>query len=109
MPTSSQMLKCIVFCQILSNCYRPIQLFRDDANSKEIFLMAGEQANIEITIFEGEIGDIMSPKANYKQMSFIELKRYVLAHRNDEKAWAEFTSRERPYAIYFEADTPLSE
>jgi hypothetical protein len=51
MPTQVQMLKCIVLCQILSNCYRPIQLFRYDANRKEIFLIAGEQGNIEITIF----------------------------------------------------------
>lgn len=52
MPTEPQMLKCIVLCQILSNCYRPIQLFRYDAKRKEIFLVAGEQGSIEITVFE---------------------------------------------------------
>ncbi|MGH2414989.1 MAG: DUF6888 family protein [Microcystaceae cyanobacterium] len=52
MPTDSQMLKCVVLCQILSNCYRPIQLFRYDAERKEIFLIAGEPGTIEITIFE---------------------------------------------------------
>ena len=52
MPTESQLLKCLLLCQILSNCYRPIQLVRYDENRKEIFIIAGELGNIEITIFE---------------------------------------------------------
>jgi hypothetical protein len=52
MPTESQLLKCLVLCQILSNCYRPIQLVRYDENRKEIFIIAGKLGNIEITIFE---------------------------------------------------------
>jgi len=52
MPTESQLLKSLVLCQILSNCYRPIQLIRYDQPRKEIFIIAGEQGNIEITIFE---------------------------------------------------------
>lgn len=46
------MLKCIVLCQILSNCYRPIQLFLYDDQRKEIFIIAGELGSIEINIFE---------------------------------------------------------
>ncbi len=46
------MFKSIVLCQMLSNFYQPIQLFRSDDNKKEIFILAGEQGNIEITIFE---------------------------------------------------------
>lgn len=52
MPTQSQMLKCLMICQTLSNCYRPIQLLRYDARRKEIFIIAGEQGTIEITVFE---------------------------------------------------------
>jgi hypothetical protein len=52
MPTEPQLLKFLVLCQILSNCYRPIQLIRYDAARKEIFIIAGELGNIEITIFE---------------------------------------------------------
>ena len=37
--------------QSLSNFYRPIYLFRYDDRSKEIFIIAGEQENVEITIF----------------------------------------------------------
>ncbi|MEL7039760.1 MAG: hypothetical protein AAFO04_29785 [Cyanobacteria bacterium J06592_8] len=46
------MLQCIVLCQILSNCYQPIQLFRYDDSRKEIFIIAGDRGTIEITIFE---------------------------------------------------------
>ncbi|GBF81343.1 DUF6888 family protein [Aphanothece sacrum] len=53
MPTALQSSKCIILCQILSNCYRPIQLLRYDSKRKEIFVIAGEQGTIEITIFEG--------------------------------------------------------
>jgi hypothetical protein len=42
-------------------------------------------------------------------MSLQELRRYVLAHRDDREAWQEFTARERPNAIYFDADLSLAE
>lgn len=51
MPTKIQMLKAIVVCQWLSNFYRPIYLFRYDQKRQEIYIIAGEQENIEITIF----------------------------------------------------------
>lgn len=50
-----------------------------------------------------------SPKPNFRKMSLQELRRYVLTHRDDEEAWQEFTHRERPNAIYFDTDMPLSE
>ncbi|MCC5637091.1 hypothetical protein LC593_14745 [Nostoc sp. CHAB 5844] len=52
---------------------------------------------------------MISPKPNFSQMSVQELRRYVLAHRDDEEAWQEFTNRERPNAIYFDKDMSLSE
>jgi hypothetical protein len=52
---------------------------------------------------------MMLPKSNFREMSLQELGRYVLVHRDDEQAWEEFTSRERPNAIYFETNMPLSE
>ena len=52
---------------------------------------------------------MISPKPNFKKMSLQELRRYVLAHRDDQEAWQEFTHRERPNAIYFDTDMPLSE
>lgn len=49
------------------------------------------------------------PKPNFSKMSLQELRRYVLAHRDDREAWQEFTERERPNAIYFDTDMPLGE
>jgi hypothetical protein len=54
-------------------------------------------------------GDMTSPKPNYRQMSLQQLRRYVLAHRDDDEAWQEFTHRERPNAIYFDTDLSLLE
>jgi len=51
----------------------------------------------------------MSQKSNFTQMSLSELRSYVLANRNDQEAWKEFTSRPRPNAIYFDGNLPLSE
>ena len=45
------MLQAIVLSQWLSTCYRPIYLFRYDADRQEIFIVAGELENIEITIY----------------------------------------------------------
>jgi hypothetical protein len=52
MPTESQLLKCLILCQILCNYYQPIQLIRFDETRKEIFIIAGELGTIEITIFQ---------------------------------------------------------
>lgn len=52
---------------------------------------------------------MISPQPNFKEMSLQELRRYVLAHRDDREAWQEFTDRERPNAIYFDTDLPLAE
>ena len=51
MPTEKQMLQAMVTCQWLSNFYRPIYLFRYDERIQQIFIIAGEQENIEVTIF----------------------------------------------------------
>ena len=45
------MLQAIVLSQWLSNCYRPIYLFRYDEDRQEVFIVAGEAENIEITVY----------------------------------------------------------
>lgn len=52
---------------------------------------------------------MISPKPNFEQMSLQELRRYVLAHRDDPKAWEEYASRPRTNAVYFEATMSPSE
>jgi hypothetical protein len=56
-----------------------------------------------------EGGGVKLSKSNFNEMSLHELRCYVLSHRDDTKAWQEFTDRERPHAIHFDADMPLQE
>ena len=46
---------------------------------------------------------------NFKAMNLNELRRYVLAHRDDKEAWNEFAARPRPNATLVPADTPIEE
>jgi hypothetical protein len=42
-------------------------------------------------------------------MTLNELRKYVLAHRDDRVAWDEFAARPRPNAVKVSADTPAEE
>ena len=46
---------------------------------------------------------------NFKEMSLVEVRQYVLANRQDKEAWKEFKSRPRENAIVFSADTSVQE
>ncbi|WP_373541532.1 hypothetical protein [Chamaesiphon sp.] len=48
-------------------------------------------------------------KPNFQAMTLNELRRYVLAHREDKEAWDEFAARPRPNAVIVSADTPVEE
>ncbi|MHC5934622.1 DUF6888 family protein [Nostoc sp.] len=48
-PTNEQALACVRVCQMLSNGYRNIQLFRFNELKGYIFILAGD--NIQIMIF----------------------------------------------------------
>lgn len=48
-------------------------------------------------------------KPNFQQMTFAELREYVLSHREDKEAWDEYANRPRPNSILVSADTPLAE
>jgi hypothetical protein len=45
-PTNEQALACVRVCQMLSNYYRDIQLFRYDTQTGEVYIMAGEELQI---------------------------------------------------------------
>ena len=49
------------------------------------------------------------PKPNFQAMTLNELRKYVLAHRDDREAWDEFAARPRPNAVMVSADTPVEE
>jgi hypothetical protein len=48
-------------------------------------------------------------KPNFQAMTLNELRQYVLAHRDDKEAWAEFAARPRPNAVMVSANTPMEE
>jgi hypothetical protein len=45
-PTKEQALTCMCVCQMLSNLYRDIQLFRFDAQTGEVYIFAGDELQI---------------------------------------------------------------
>jgi hypothetical protein len=51
MPTAIQKDTVIFICQLLSILYQPIWLFRYDTKEHYIFLIAGREEGLEITIF----------------------------------------------------------
>ncbi|MHC5823540.1 MAG: DUF6888 family protein [Nostoc sp.] len=51
MPTAQQALACVRVCQMLSNGYQPIHVFRYNQNTKTVFILAGMTESLEILIF----------------------------------------------------------
>ena len=51
MPTAEQALACVRVCQMLSNGYQPIHVFRYNQNTKAVFILAGVTESLEVLIF----------------------------------------------------------
>ena len=60
MPTTKQKDTSIFICQLLSNLYQPINLFRYDKRLKVIYILAGINDGIEITINQEGISSFES-------------------------------------------------
>jgi hypothetical protein len=52
MPTDEQAQACLRVCQMLSNGYQPIYLFRHSRNFRRVYILAGMMENIQIVIPE---------------------------------------------------------
>jgi len=52
LPTQKQKDTSIFICQLLSNLYQPIYLFRYDSRLKIIYILAGTNEDISILIDE---------------------------------------------------------
>ena len=48
-------------------------------------------------------------RLNFQAMTLNELRRYVLAHKDDKETWDEFAARPRPNAVMVSAGTPIEE
>ena len=51
MPTVEQAFTCVRVCQMLSNGFQPIHVFRYNLNTSIVFILAGETESLEILIF----------------------------------------------------------
>ena len=51
MPTEVQAIACVRVCQMLSNGYHPIHIFRYNINTNTVFILAGVTESLEILIF----------------------------------------------------------
>ncbi|PSB49187.1 hypothetical protein C7B80_03030 [Cyanosarcina cf. burmensis CCALA 770] len=47
MPTVEQALACVRVCQMLSNSYRAIYVFRYDTNRKIVYIQAGTEVQTD--------------------------------------------------------------
>uniref|UniRef100_B8HN54 DUF6888 domain-containing protein n=1 Tax=Cyanothece sp. (strain PCC 7425 / ATCC 29141) TaxID=395961 RepID=B8HN54_CYAP4 len=52
MPTQQQSNTAIFLCQLLSNLYQPIQVFRYDRRLKTIYIQAGQADELSLIIKE---------------------------------------------------------
>jgi hypothetical protein len=51
MPTTEQALACVRVCQMLSNGYQPVHVFRYNQNTETVFILAGVTESLEMLIF----------------------------------------------------------
>jgi hypothetical protein len=51
MPTIEQAFACVRVCQMLSNGYQLIHVFRYNSNTKTVFILAGVTESLEILVF----------------------------------------------------------
>jgi len=52
LPTQQQLVTAVFLCQLLSNLYQPIQVFRYDRRLKTIYIQAGVNDEIALVIDE---------------------------------------------------------
>ncbi|HAX79197.1 MAG TPA: hypothetical protein DCY88_26065 [Cyanobacteria bacterium UBA11372] len=52
MPTQQQLVTAVFLCQLLSNLFQPIQVFRYDQRFRTIYMQAGVNDDIALVIDE---------------------------------------------------------
>ncbi|MCY7283589.1 MAG: hypothetical protein LH679_09115 [Cyanobacteria bacterium CAN_BIN43] len=55
MPTIEQAFACVRVCQMLSNGFQPIHVFRYNPKTKIVFVLAGVTESMEILIYSDGI------------------------------------------------------
>ncbi|UZQ55062.1 hypothetical protein OOK60_03000 [Trichothermofontia sichuanensis B231] len=59
MPTQKQSNTAIFVCQLLSNLYQPIQVFRYDRKLRTLYIQAGTTDEIALIIDEAGVWDFV--------------------------------------------------
>lgn len=59
MPTQEQSIATIFLCQLLSNLYQPINVFRYDRRLKTLYIQAGITDGIAVIIDEDGVWDFV--------------------------------------------------
>ncbi|WP_442949222.1 DUF6888 family protein [Nostoc sp.] len=58
LPTTEQALACIRVCQMLSNLYKDIRLFRFDDKTGQVYILAGDE--LQIIVLSNGIWDFVN-------------------------------------------------
>ncbi|WP_375515244.1 DUF6888 family protein [uncultured Nostoc sp.] len=58
LPTTEQALACVRVCQMLSNLYKDIRLFRFDDKTGQVYILAGDE--LQVIVLSNGIWDFVN-------------------------------------------------
>ncbi|WP_414859148.1 DUF6888 family protein [Nostoc sp. KVJ3] len=58
LPTTDQALPCVRVCQMLSNLYKDIRLFRFDDKTGQVYILAGDE--LQVIVLSNGIWDFVN-------------------------------------------------
>ncbi|MBE9104749.1 hypothetical protein IQ229_07275 [Nostoc cf. edaphicum LEGE 07299] len=58
LPTTEQALACVRVCQMLSNLYKDIRLFRFDDTTGQVYILAGDE--LQVIVLSNGIWDFVN-------------------------------------------------
>ncbi len=95
MPTDAQ-LRCLyrIGYQLTYVLFQPIHLICIDGRTQNLYILAGQNEEIEARSYSERGGAVMS-QVDYTAMSYKELRRYFLKHREDQAAFQAYLARRR--------------
>ncbi len=95
MPTDAQ-LRCLyrIGYQLTYILFQPIHLICIDGRTQNLYILAGQNEEIEARNYSERGGAVMS-QVDYTAMSYKELRRYFLKHREDKAAFQAYLARRR--------------
>jgi hypothetical protein len=72
--------------------FQPIHLICIDGRTQNLYILAGQNEEIEARSYSEPGGAVMS-QVDYTAMSYKELRRYFLKHREDKAAFQAYLAR----------------